>query len=283
MVANNSDSLFLQLMKVLSNKEFNDTISWTPSGKSFSILKPKAFVADILPEHFKSAKFSSFTRKLHRWGFMRHYRGEDSGAFYHDDFQKDHLDLVEQMTCHKTEPPKAPVVKKTQPAAPNAPAAALPSKPAQRLVAPRAAVAPALPRPQSQEIIAQLQRQQQPLKLPVPEFQQQSQLDAAERLHAAIELEVTRRLQERIQAAAMSRHALAMIQQQQSNPLSAMNHRRLNFASPAASSLQAQLLRMQQEKKQRQAACMAYGNVPLRDKSGLGELPPTNIQGAKTA
>jgi hypothetical protein len=272
-------------MKVLSNKDFNDIISWTPSGKSFSILKPKAFVADILPDHFKSAKFSSFTRKLHRWGFMRHYRGEDSGAFYHDDFQKDRLDLVEQMTCHKLEPPKAPIVKKTQTAAPLAPAvvaASLPSKPAQRLVAPRA-VAPSLSRPQSQEMVGQLQRQQQPLKLPVPEFQQQSQLDAAERLHAAIELEVTRRLQERIQAATMSRHALAMMQQQ-SNPLSGMNHRSLNFASPS-SSLQVQLLRMQHEKKQREAACMAYGNgnVPLRDQSGLGQMPSTNIQGAKTA
>jgi hypothetical protein len=271
-------------MKVLSNKEFNDTISWTPSGKSFSILKPKVFVADILPEHFKSAKFSSFTRKLHRWGFMRHYRGEDSGAFYHDGFQKDRLDLVEQMTCHKLEPPKPPasVVKKTEAAAPNAPAAAalaLPSKPAQRLVAPGADTS-SLPRPQPQEIVAQLQRQQQPLTLPVPEFQQQSQLDAAERLHAAIELEVNRRLQERIQAATMSRHTLALMQQQ-SNPLSGMNHRSLNFAPPA-NSLQVQLLRMQHAKKQREAACLAYGNVPLRE-SGLGQLPTTNIQGAKTA
>lgn len=238
-------------------------------------------MADILPDHFKSAKFSSFTRKLHRWGFMRHYRGEDSGAFYHDDFQKDRLDLVEQMTCHKLEPQKAPEVKKPQAAAPNAPdvaAAALPSKPAQRLVVPGAS---SLPRPQPQEIAVRLHRQQQPLKLPVPEFQQQSQLDAAERLHAAIELEVNRRLQERIQAATVSRHALAMMQQQ-SNPLSGMNHRSLNFASPS-SSLQVQLLRMQHEKKQREAACMAYGNIPLRDNKGLGQLPSTNIQGAKTA
>lgn len=63
-----------QLMKVLSKKENNDVIAWTPDGKSFLIVKPKAFVADILPNHFKQAKYSSFTRKLHRWGFQRHLR-----------------------------------------------------------------------------------------------------------------------------------------------------------------------------------------------------------------
>ena len=95
-------------MKVLSNKEYRDIITWMPSGESFSIIKPKQFVSDVLPEFFKSAKYSSFTRKLHRWGFMRHYRGEEAGAFYHKDFKKDRLDLVEQMSCHKVDM-KAPV------------------------------------------------------------------------------------------------------------------------------------------------------------------------------
>lgn len=90
-----------QLMKVLSTKEFSDVIAWTPSGKAFNILQPKQFVASILPEHFKSAKYSSFTRKLHRWGFMRHYRGEEAGAFFHKHFRRGRMDLVEKMTCYK--------------------------------------------------------------------------------------------------------------------------------------------------------------------------------------
>lgn len=72
-----------------------------PSGKSFQILKPKQFTNQVLPVEFKSAKFSSFTRKLHRWGFMRHYRGEDAGAYFRKDFQKGRVDLVEEMTCYK--------------------------------------------------------------------------------------------------------------------------------------------------------------------------------------
>jgi hypothetical protein len=55
-------------MKVLSTKEFENIITWMPSGKSFSIIEPKAFVADILPEHFKSAKYASFTTGEKRQG-----------------------------------------------------------------------------------------------------------------------------------------------------------------------------------------------------------------------
>jgi HSF-type DNA-binding len=91
-----------QLMKVLSQSEYSDIISWLPDGKSFNILKPKAFVAEILPDHFKQAKYSSFTRKLHRWGFQRHLRGEEAGAFYHNLFQRGMPDLLDKMTCYKS-------------------------------------------------------------------------------------------------------------------------------------------------------------------------------------
>ena len=88
-------------MKVLSQKEYTDIVTWLPDGKAFTIVRPKAFVAEILPDFFKSAKYSSFTRKLHRWGFQRHLRGEDAGAFFHKLFLRGRLDLVEKMTCHK--------------------------------------------------------------------------------------------------------------------------------------------------------------------------------------
>ena len=88
-------------MKVLSQKEYTDIITWLPDGKSFTIIRPKSFVTEILPGFFKSSKYSSFTRKLHRWGFQRHLRGEDAGAFFHKHFIRGRLDLVDKMTCHK--------------------------------------------------------------------------------------------------------------------------------------------------------------------------------------
>lgn len=87
-------------MKVLSNKKYSHIISWMPSGKSFMIHKPKLFAVQVLPFEFKQAKHSSFTRKLHRWGFMRHYRGDEAGAFFHKDFQAGRLDLAEKMSCY---------------------------------------------------------------------------------------------------------------------------------------------------------------------------------------
>jgi hypothetical protein len=262
-------------MKVLSTKEFEDIIAWMPSGKSFSILKPKAFVAQILPEHFKSAKYSSFTRKLHRWGFMRHYRGDESGAFYHKDFEKDRMDLVEKMTCHKAEPPKAPLARKAQPKpVEKAVAPALPALPVQRIMPRPSSVQKPVPVPQPREIVARLQQQ-----LNAPE------LGAAERLNAAIEAEVTRRLKERIQAAAMSRHALAVMQHQFNPPAPARQQWNL-----AAGGLQAQLLQMQHQKSQLNSqlgldsSCLAMSTgYPRMEARGLEELPRTNIQGAKTA
>mmetsp|Transcript_117818 Transcript_117818/g.175995 ORF Transcript_117818/g.175995 Transcript_117818/m.175995 type:complete len:323 (-) Transcript_117818:142-1110(-) len=264
----------MKLMKVLSNKDFEDIISWTPSGKAFSILKPKQFVADILPDHFKSAKYSSFTRKLHRWGFMRHYRGDESGAFYHPDFQRDRLDLVEQMSCYKADPPKAPAAcKASQPLGPvKTPTPAVQAE-ATSAVPSKAPVAQRdLPTPQPAEIMAQLQKQQQQLKTPDL---------AAERLNAAIEAEVTRRLQERIQMAALSR--LAVMQQLGPTPPPQPPRQQWKVA---AGSLQAQLLLLQQQKQRFgvDASCLGVSaGMPRMDNKGLDELPRTNIQGAKTA
>jgi hypothetical protein len=258
-------------MKVLSDKNFSHIITWMPTGESFSIVKPKAFVADILPDHFKSAKYSSFTRKLHRWGFMRHYRGDEAGAFYHKDFKKDRMDLVEQMTCHKAEPLKAQAMRKTQ-QTPSEPAAA-PAQSVQRLVPrPAAAQHQQLPVPQPRELVAQLQLQQQQLNVP--------ELSPAEKLNAAIEMEVTRRLKERIQAAAVSRQALALVQQHLNPP--SQSRTQWNMA---AGSLQAHLLQIQQQKLQQgyEASCVPLSTGFPRMEAGLEDLPRTNIQGAKTA
>eukprot|EP00934_Nitzschia_sp_Nitz4_P007388 Nitzschia sp. Nitz4//scaffold35_size145790//135274//136217//NITZ4_003059-RA/size145790-augustus-gene-0.126-mRNA-1//1//CDS//3329549211//7378//frame0 len=230
----------MKLMKVLSNKKFRDIITWTPSGKAFTIVQPKAFVAEILPEHFKSAKFSSFTRKLHRWGFMRHYRGEESGAFYHKDFQKDRMDLVEQMTC-KAEPSKS--------------VAAIAKKP----VAPKTTIQGSQPGP---------------LPQPAPLGSDLSQLQAppqasvvASHLDAAIEAEVTRRLQERISQAALSR---MFMQQQLNNPVIPLG-------------LRMQLLEMQQKKLSSSVTSprIPLSNTQFQNPSDMGLR--TNIQGAKTA
>uniref|UniRef100_A0A7S2MZV7 HSF-type DNA-binding domain-containing protein n=1 Tax=Helicotheca tamesis TaxID=374047 RepID=A0A7S2MZV7_9STRA len=87
-----------KLMQVLSIEEYSDIIVWLPHGKSFAIVSPREFVSEILPNFFKRAKYSSFTRKLHRWGFQRRLRGEEAGSYYHKLFQRDDEELCLKMS-----------------------------------------------------------------------------------------------------------------------------------------------------------------------------------------
>ena len=227
-------------MKVLSTKKYESIITWTPSGKAFSIVEPRAFVSTVLPEEFKSAKYASFTRKLHRWGFLRHYRGEEAGAFYHDLFQRDNPQLVDKMTCYKPESQSQSSVKgvrkeltKQKPAA-----KATMSPPKQMMASAFAAVRPPFP---------MQQLGQQPMSM-------------SDSLNMAIEIEVSRRLQERMQAAALTRQNLALLNQSSlAMPWTPIN-----------GNLQAQLL-LKLKDREEQAASL------------LEKTPSTNIRGAKTA
>jgi hypothetical protein len=198
-------------MKVLSKKEFTGIITWMPSGKSFNIINSKRFTAEILPEYFKTAKYSSFTRKLHRWGFVRHYRGDDAGAFFHKDFHQGRFDMVEQMTCYKQEPPKQTM--------------ALP-------VATKPAAAPMrMPRAMAPIVRAQ----------PAASLAPPSAPSASSSLNAAIEQEVSRRVQERIDQAALRRYAIMQQQDQQMMQEQELMQRR--------ELLQKELMKQQQERQ----------------------------------
>ena len=86
-------------MEVLSNPEVTDIITWLPHGKGFIILQKRRFSMDVMPLYFKHSKFTSFTRKLNRWGFTRVSRGPEMGAYYHkvrdeDGLCKLHLSIL---------------------------------------------------------------------------------------------------------------------------------------------------------------------------------------------
>jgi len=91
-----------RLMEILSDEEHADVISWLPHGKGFIMYKKKKFAAHVLPKYFKQSKFTSFTRKLNRWGFVRVTRGPETGAYYHQFFQRGNLRLCMQMSCQSS-------------------------------------------------------------------------------------------------------------------------------------------------------------------------------------
>jgi hypothetical protein len=194
-------------MEVLSRKDYADIIEWTPSGKAFYVINRKEFAARILPTHFKSAKYSSFTRKLHRWGFTRHYRGEEAGAYHHKCFRKDRLELVERMTCFREgDKPVAPtkIKEKTQSLTPRF-----------TPVTTRKALSDVRP-PIPSKFLPSV-----PSWSVNPPIQQSGCMHAPADLYAAIDIEVSLRLKERVRAAAMRREVLGLMQHQMKPPLSA--------------------------------------------------------------
>jgi hypothetical protein len=90
------------LMDIMSNEEDSDTISWLPHGRSFIIYKKKRFGSAVLPKYFKATKFTSFTRKLNRWGFTRVTRGPEMGSYYHKLFLRDDPSLCLRMSSHNS-------------------------------------------------------------------------------------------------------------------------------------------------------------------------------------
>jgi HSF-type DNA-binding len=92
-----------QLMEILDDPRNAELIAWLPHGRAFVIYRKREFAADVLPKYFqKFAKYSSFTRKLNRWGFVRVTRGPETGAYYHPLFRQNEGRLVLQMTCHSS-------------------------------------------------------------------------------------------------------------------------------------------------------------------------------------
>lgn len=89
----------LRLMEMLSNESHLNVVIWLPHGKAFIIYKKKKFALEVLPKYFKQSKFTSFTRKLNRWGFIRVTKGPDTGAYYHNYFQRGDIRLCMQMSC----------------------------------------------------------------------------------------------------------------------------------------------------------------------------------------
>lgn len=77
-----------------------DAITWHPNGKVFVIVDRRKFCKHVLPKYFRKSKYTSFTRKLNRWNFIRLTRGRQVSTYYHEFFQKGKDALCTQMYCN---------------------------------------------------------------------------------------------------------------------------------------------------------------------------------------
>ena len=76
----------VKLHRILSNPEFRYVITWLPHGRSWKVIKPKAFEEKVIPLYFRHAKYASFMRQVNGWGFKRMAQGPDHNSYYHEKF-----------------------------------------------------------------------------------------------------------------------------------------------------------------------------------------------------
>jgi len=83
-----------KLVKMLQMKQSNGVVEWILDGRAFVILDLTVFETDILPVYFGKCKFTSFKRKLNRWGFRF---DRSTKSYYHPHFVRHEPDLMQQM------------------------------------------------------------------------------------------------------------------------------------------------------------------------------------------
>ena len=90
-----------QLMKILNDPANSEIVAWVPSGDAFMVHSKDQFVTEVMPAYFgKQSKFTSFTRKLNRWGFTRRDgQVQNKGAYSHPLFHRDDPTSHEKMSC----------------------------------------------------------------------------------------------------------------------------------------------------------------------------------------
>ncbi|KAG7366096.1 HSF-type DNA-binding protein [Nitzschia inconspicua] len=88
-----------KLMQTIMDYGNDETVAWLPDGKSFVVVSPDRFCCDVLSKVFKEAKYASFVRKLHRWGFVRLTSGTGTDCFHHPQFQKNEIELANSIRC----------------------------------------------------------------------------------------------------------------------------------------------------------------------------------------
>jgi len=76
---------FQTLHDMIDNESHTGCIDWAPDGKGFAILLKQTFEANVLPLYFGKVKFTSFTRRLKRWGFKR---SSIVGGYHHTTFHR---------------------------------------------------------------------------------------------------------------------------------------------------------------------------------------------------
>lgn len=101
----NNESFPHKLYRMLYEAEHDNLeaiVSFLPSGRGFTIHKPREFVAEIMPRYFTTRRIASFQRQLNLYGFRRISEGKEKGAYFHKDFMKGKRTRVQRIKRKST-------------------------------------------------------------------------------------------------------------------------------------------------------------------------------------
>jgi hypothetical protein len=82
-----------KLYFLLQSQEFDDIISWHPSGMAFILHDDQGFVDSVMPKYFKQTQLRSFQRQLNLYQFKSIVFGFDKRGYYHPNFIRGQLEL----------------------------------------------------------------------------------------------------------------------------------------------------------------------------------------------
>ncbi|KAL3793239.1 hypothetical protein HJC23_000781 [Cyclotella cryptica] len=94
---NNKIAFPILLHEIVCDPSTDHCIRWLPNGNLFIISDKKKFAKEVLPKLNGHAKFTSFTRRLKRWGFTRIASGPQIGAYQNKDFVKEDPERVKNI------------------------------------------------------------------------------------------------------------------------------------------------------------------------------------------
>jgi hypothetical protein len=89
--------LYSMLQELSSTGMLSDIVKWSTTGDSFVILKPKEFTKSLLPQYFRTHKFSSFQRQINAYGFTKlnlYACQDDYHVYYHKHFLRGNIDRL---------------------------------------------------------------------------------------------------------------------------------------------------------------------------------------------
>jgi hypothetical protein len=97
-------------MSLLLDEEYSKIVTFLPDDQSFGIINAKVFADEVMPKVFGIRTFSSFVRKLTRWGFERimEKKTHDVDVFRHDLFRKNDWKSCANIKCVRRSATKQP-------------------------------------------------------------------------------------------------------------------------------------------------------------------------------